>query len=103
LERAPSPAAPLDALHDEAPARLGMHAEKDHRAAEERVMTRRHLLAHGWRKRPHDRIDYHRYDGAPRSHGRGEARHHDVAFGNYHFERAEGALIDGIERARERL
>src|SRR6516165_4091960 len=46
FERPAAPAAPFDALHDEAPVGLRMDAEEHHRAAEQTVVTRRHPLRH---------------------------------------------------------
>ena len=67
-----------------------MTDEENDRPAEERVMPRWHLLAHGRCKRPHDGVHHHGHDGAPGRHRRREARHHHAAFGDDHFERAEG-------------
>ncbi len=48
-------------------------------------------------------VDHRRHDAAPARHRRGEARHHDVAFGDDDLERAERAFVDRIERAGQRL
>ena len=103
LERPAAPAAALDALHHEAALGLGMGAEEHHGAAEQRVMAGRHAVRHRVGERPDDGVDHGRHDAAPARHRRGEARHHDVAFGDDDLERAERAFVDRIERAGQRL
>ena len=46
-----------------------------------------------------DGIDHHGHDHAPGRHRRGKARHHDVALGNDHLERAERASLTGSSGA----
>src|SRR5262249_51963244 len=96
LEWPPAPAAPFDALDHETAIGPRMRAEELDRAAEQTVMAGGHLLRHGRSERGDDSVHHHGHDHAPTRHWRGETRHHDVAFGNDHFERAEGAFVDRI-------
>ena len=100
--RPPAPAAAFDALHHEAAlAGLRMHAEEHDGAAEQAVMRRpeRGRGIAGAERRD-DGVDHGRHDQAPARHRRRKARHHDVAFGDDHLQRAERAFVDRLERRR---
>src|SRR5215470_7952963 len=103
LERSATPAAAFDALHHEAALSLWVHAEEYDRAAEEPMVTGRHLGAHRRRQRLHDGVHHRGHDDAPARHRRRKARHHDVAFRDDDLECAERASVDGLERAGQRL
>ncbi len=82
---------------------FGMNAEEHDRAAEKAVMRGGNFVGDRRRQRRENRIDNRRHNQAPARHGRGVARHHDVAFGNDYVDSAKGAFVDGIERRGERL
>ena len=103
LARPAAPAAALDALDDEAPPRFWVDAEEHHSAAEESVVAGGHAILHGGTERLDDGVDDGRDHHAPAGHRRGIARHHDVALGDDHVERAERAFVDRFERAGQRL
>src|SRR5579862_2332959 len=94
FRRSPAPTAALDALDDETAFCLRMDAEKDHGAAEKPVMPGRYAVAHRAAESLDDGIDHGRHDQAPARHRRWKPRHHDVALGDDHVERAERTLVD---------
>src|SRR5207302_3947032 len=103
LEGTAAPAAAFDALHHEAAPGLRVNAEEHHRPPEEAVMRGRNPVGHRLSERADDGLDHGRDEDAPAGHGRRVARHHDVAFGDDHLERAERALVHGGERRGDRL